>query len=54
MTVRELEGCMDSAEYREQQAYDALQNEDSQEHKLEAAAKRRMAELKAKGTWPLQ
>ena len=51
MTLRQMEGCMDSSEYREQQAFDALQNEGSEQHKLEEAAKRRMEALKAKGKW---
>ena len=49
MTLRQLEGCMDSSEYRTQQAYDAMQGQNAEEHKLEEAAKRRLAELKAKG-----
>ena len=49
MTLRELEGCMDSSEYRLHQAFDAMQNAGAEEHKLEEAAKRRLAELKAKG-----
>ena len=49
MTLRQLEGCMDSSEYRLHQAFGAMQNESAEEHKLEAAAKRRLAELKAKG-----
>ena len=49
MTVWQLEGCMDSSEYRMQQAFDALQGEGTEERKLEDAAKRRLAELKARG-----
>ena len=54
MTAGQLEGCMDSAEYREQQAFDALQNETDESRALEEAAKRRMDAMKAKNTWPLQ
>ena len=49
MTVWQLEGCMDSSEYRMQMAFDAMQSQGAEEHKLEEAAKRRLAELKAKG-----
>jgi len=49
MTLRQLEGCMDSSEYRMQQAFDAMRGENAEERQLEEAAKRRLAELKAKG-----
>ena len=49
MTVAGLEGCMDSSEFREQMAFDDLASEKSEERELEAAAKRRLAALKAKG-----